>query len=67
MMHMIAPEFKKRRQKLFMTGTSGQRHLSQTRKYGFSTPNSGSSLASSAPDGMARSHLFQYLHMVKLS
>jgi hypothetical protein len=63
---MTTPKFTRRRQRLFMTGTSGLRHLSRTKKYGFSTPNSGSSLASSAPDGMARARLSQYLHMVQL-
>jgi hypothetical protein len=53
-MHMTAPKFTRRRQKLFMTGTSGLRHLSQIKKYGCSTPNSGSSLVRSAPNGMAR-------------
>jgi hypothetical protein len=55
MMDMTAPKLTRRRQRLFMTGTSGLRHLSRTKKYGFSTPNSGSSLVSSTPDGMALS------------
>jgi hypothetical protein len=48
---MTAPEFTRRRQRLFMTDTSGLKHLSQTKKYGFSTPNFGSSLVIFAPDG----------------
>jgi hypothetical protein len=54
-MHMTAPKFTRRRQWLFMTGTYGLRHLSRTKKYGFSTPDSGSSLVSSSPDGTALS------------
>jgi hypothetical protein len=52
---MIAPKFTRKRQRLFMISTSGLRHLSQTKKYGFSNPNSGSFQVSSAPDGMALS------------